>query len=159
MLADKEYKSTANDELFAACGSRPRTMHKGSRNRPVNAVHSAENREISRKRWAVERTFRCLKRCFGSGSMQLKRLQKMHAEHVMEAIAHNLERFPRIAASISQNQGIKGGYCLPEELFQAAKTAESRLKSSQKSMCPLKYSSSKFEHFIQYPHNITNITP
>lgn len=100
VLADKGYKSKANDEFLVACGSRPRIMHKGYRNRPMNAVQSAQNREISRKRWVVERTFGSLKRWFGSGSTQLKGLQKVHAEHVMEAIAHNLKRFPRIAASM-----------------------------------------------------------
>lgn len=48
VLADEEYKSKANDEFLAACGSWPRSMHKGYRNRPINAVQSAESREISR---------------------------------------------------------------------------------------------------------------
>ncbi|MDE2644477.1 MAG: IS5 family transposase [Bacteroidota bacterium] len=99
VLADKGYKSKANDEYLAACGSRSRIMHKGYRNRPMTAVEAAQNREISRKRWVVERTFGSLKRWFDSGSTQLKGLPKVHAEHVMEAIAHNLKRFPRMAVS------------------------------------------------------------
>ncbi|MXW14927.1 MAG: IS5 family transposase [Rhodothermaceae bacterium] len=100
VLADKGYKSKANDEFLAVHGSRSRIMHKGYRNRPMNADQLAENREISRKRWVVERTFGSLKRWFGSGSTQLKGLQKVHAEHVIEAIAHNLKRFPGIAMSL-----------------------------------------------------------
>ena len=100
VLADKGYKSKANDDFLATCGSRSRIMHKGYRNRPMTAAQSAENREISRKRWVVERTFGSLKRWFGSGSTQLKGLPKVHAEHVMEAIAHNLKRFPRMAMSV-----------------------------------------------------------
>ena len=99
VLADKGYKSKANDEFLAVCGSRSRIMHKGYRNRPMTAVQAAQNREISRKRWVVERTFGSLKRWFDSGSTQLKGLPKVHAEHVMEAIAHNLKRFPRMAVS------------------------------------------------------------
>ena len=99
VLADKGYKSKANDEYLSACGSRSRIMHKGYRNRPMTAVEAAQNREISRKRWVVERTFGSLKRWFDSGSTQLKGLPKVHAEHVMEAIAHNLKRFPRMAVS------------------------------------------------------------
>ena len=70
VLADKGYKSKANDEFLVACGSRSRIMHKGYRNRPMTAVQAAENREISRKRWVVERTFGRLKRWFCSGSTQ-----------------------------------------------------------------------------------------
>lgn len=65
-------------------------MHKEYRNRPMSAGDSAENREISSKRWAMQRIFRSLKRWFGSGSTQLKGLQKVHVEPVMEAIAHDL---------------------------------------------------------------------
>ena len=73
VMADKGYKSNANDEFLVACGSRPRIMHMGYRNRPMNAAQSAENREISRKRWVVERTFGSLKRWFGSGSTQIEK--------------------------------------------------------------------------------------
>ena len=75
-------------------------MHKGYRNRPMNAGQSAENREISRKSWVVERTSGSLKRWFDSGNTRLKGLQKVHVEQVIETIAHNLKRFPRIATSM-----------------------------------------------------------
>ena len=100
VLADKGDKSKATDEFLAGCGSRSRIMHKRDRNRPKTADQRAENRELSSKRWVVERTFGSLKRWFGSGSTQLKGRQKVHAEHMMEAIAHNLKRFPRIAMSL-----------------------------------------------------------
>lgn len=108
-------------------------MHEGHHNRPVNAFQLAENREISRKHCVLGQTFGSVKRWFGFGSAQLKGLRKVHAEHIMEAIAHYLKRLPRIAASTGQNQQIQGGLCIPEKLLKAAVTVESRLKSSQKS--------------------------
>ena len=100
VLPDEGYKSKANDDFLPVCGSLSRIIHKGYRNCPINAVQSAENREVSRKRSVVERTFGNLKRWFGSGSTQLKGLRKVLAEHVMEALAHNLKRFPKIATSM-----------------------------------------------------------
>lgn len=37
----------ANDECLATCGRQSWIMHKGCRNRPMNAVQSVEIREIS----------------------------------------------------------------------------------------------------------------
>lgn len=56
VLADKGFKSQANDDFLAACGSRSRIMHKGYRNRLVNTAQSAENREICRRRRVADRT-------------------------------------------------------------------------------------------------------
>lgn len=74
-------------------------MHEGRRTRPVNAFQPAENRDISRKHCVLGQTLGSVKRWFGFGSAQLKGLRKVYAEHIMEAIAHNLKRLPRIAAS------------------------------------------------------------
>ena len=42
-----------------------------------------------------------------SGSTQLKRLQNVYAENVLEAVAHNLKRFPGIAAWPAATRGNK----------------------------------------------------
>lgn len=73
----------------------------------------------------------------------MKGPQKVHAEHVMEAISHDLKQFRGIAASMGQNQKIEGGLCLAEELFQAVVRAKSCSKSSQESILTLEIFSSK----------------
>ena len=52
------------------------------------------NKLISRVRWVVERTFGSIKRWFGGGVTRLKGEAKVHSQHVLEAIAYNLERSP-----------------------------------------------------------------
>ena len=47
-------------------------MRKGYWDCPVNAVQTAGNRDISSKRWVVERTIVKLKQWFALGSVQLK---------------------------------------------------------------------------------------
>ncbi|XOD67068.1 MAG: transposase [Flavobacteriales bacterium Tduv] len=47
---------------------------------------------MSKTRWVVERTFRSIKRWFGSDKALYKGLTRVHAQLLMEAIAHNLYR-------------------------------------------------------------------
>ncbi|XOD67246.1 MAG: transposase [Flavobacteriales bacterium Tduv] len=49
---------------------------------------------MSKTRWVVERTFGSIKRWFGSGKDRYKGLARVHAHHLMEAMAHNLYRLP-----------------------------------------------------------------
>ena len=62
----------------------------------------ALNKAISRTRYKVERTFGSMKRWFGVGKARYVGLEKMHTQHLMEAIAHNLYRAPRIAMSLCE---------------------------------------------------------
>lgn len=100
VMADKGYKSVANDEMLKENGSKPRIMHKGYRNRPLTKWQKKYNKSISKTRWVVERTFGSLKRWFGSGTTRLKGLQKVHGLHVLEAIAHNLKRSPGLVCQM-----------------------------------------------------------
>ena len=94
VMADKAYKSRANDEMLKSKGSKSRIMHKANRNRALTHWQKKYNKAISKTRWVVERTFGSMKRWFGSGITRLKGLSKVHSLHVLEAIAHNLKRGP-----------------------------------------------------------------
>ncbi|XOD67112.1 MAG: transposase [Flavobacteriales bacterium Tduv] len=54
------------------------------------------NKLVSKTRWVVERTFGSIKRWFGSGKTRYKGLTHVYAQHLMEAMAHNLYRTPGI---------------------------------------------------------------
>lgn len=100
VMADKGYKSKANDEILKKNGSKSRIMHKAYRNKPLSEWAKKYNKAISRTRWVVERTFGSLKRWFGSGTTRLKGKEKVHSIHVLEAIAHNLKRSPGLVVTL-----------------------------------------------------------
>ncbi|MFB9120042.1 transposase [Bergeyella porcorum] len=54
------------------------------------------HRLISKTCWVVERTFGSQKRWFGVGCTRLKGLAKVHTQHILEAIAYNLKRSPKM---------------------------------------------------------------
>ncbi|MXV38001.1 transposase [Flavobacteriaceae bacterium Ap0902] len=103
VMADKGYKSKANDELVEKSGSKSRIMHKGYRNKPLTNWQKKYNKLISKTRWVVERTFGSMKRWFGSGVTRLKVIEKVHGVHVMEAISYNLKRSPGLVALVAKN--------------------------------------------------------
>ncbi|XOD67297.1 MAG: hypothetical protein ACMUEL_04850 [Flavobacteriales bacterium Tduv] len=47
---------------------------------------------MSNPRWVVERASGRIRCWFGSGKARFKRLARMHAQHLMDAMAHNLYR-------------------------------------------------------------------
>ncbi|XOD66794.1 MAG: transposase [Flavobacteriales bacterium Tduv] len=51
---------------------------------------------MSKNRWVVERTFVSIKRWSGSDKICYKGLARVHAQHFMEAMDHNLYRTPDI---------------------------------------------------------------
>ena len=102
VAADKGYKSKANDQLLEENGSKSELMHKAYRNKPLTQKQKAQNKNISKTRWGVERTFGSMKRWFGAGTTRgLKGLDKVLGLHVLEAIAHNLKRSPGLVAKLA----------------------------------------------------------
>ena len=69
-----------------------RIMFKSSRNRSLTHWQQVFNKIISRYRYVVERTFGSIKRWFNGGVARYKGLAKVHAQHVLQAIAYNLKR-------------------------------------------------------------------
>jgi len=72
---------------------------KTTRNQKLTLSDKQRNREISKNRFVVERTFGSIKRWFGGGYSRYRGLAKMHIQNIMEAIAYNLYRSPGIVAS------------------------------------------------------------
>lgn len=96
VFADKGYKVPQNDLLLKENQLKNRIQHKAYRNRPLTKWEVRFNRLISKQRWVVERTFGGMSRWFGAGISRYKGMEKVHAQHVMEAIAYNLKRSPRL---------------------------------------------------------------
>ena len=103
VMADKGYKSKANDQIPKDKGSKSRIMHKGYHNKPLTDWQKKYNKAISKTRWVVERTFGSLKRWFGFGTTRLKGKDKVHSVHVLEAIAHNLKRSPELVRKLAKS--------------------------------------------------------
>jgi len=94
VMGDKGYKSNKNDQLLEEMGSKSLIMEKGYRHKPLTKEQKKRNKEISKKRWRVEQTFGGLHRWFGCHITRLKGLEKVHHQHILEAIAYNLKRSP-----------------------------------------------------------------
>ena len=76
-----------------------RLQYKAYRNRPLNERQKKFNKLVSKERYKVERTFGSMVRWFGAGIARYVGIEKMHTQHVMEAIAYNLYRSPGIVIS------------------------------------------------------------
>ncbi|WGU69193.1 transposase [Capnocytophaga canimorsus] len=96
VFTDKGYASKANREYLKRRKSKDRIQHKAQRNKPLSKWERVFNKLISKTRWVVERTFGSQKRWFGVGQTRLKGLDKVHTQHILEAIAYNLKRSPKM---------------------------------------------------------------
>jgi len=54
---------------------------------------------VSKIRYTVERTFGSIRRWFSAGTARYVGIEKMHMQHLMEAIAYNLYWSPGIVMS------------------------------------------------------------
>lgn len=102
-MADKGYDSSENRKVLSRMKLRSHIMHKAQKNRKLTKRETAVNKAISKMRYAVERTYGSMHRWFGAGVARYVGLAKTHAQHIMEAIAYNLYRTPRIIVSNSIN--------------------------------------------------------
>lgn len=103
MEADKGYKSKENDELLKQKNLKNRILRKAYKNRPLTFREKLINKAISKTRYKVERTFGSMVSWFGAGIARYVGIEKMHTQHLMQAIAYNLYRAPRIIVSNPQN--------------------------------------------------------
>lgn len=96
---DKGYKVPANDDFLKGEKIKNRLQYKAYRNKPLNERQKKFNKLVSKERYKVERTFGGMVRWFGAGIARYVGIEKMHTQHVMEAIAYNLYRSPGIVMS------------------------------------------------------------
>ncbi|MFR9542829.1 MAG: IS5 family transposase [Rikenellaceae bacterium] len=99
---DKGYKSAYNDGVIAKRGLRNRIMFRNVKGRKITHWQGVFNKLVSRTRYKVERTFGSMRRWFGSGTARYVGLAKTHSQHLLEAMAHNLYRAPRVIVSTTE---------------------------------------------------------
>ncbi|MDD3876023.1 MAG: IS5 family transposase [Bacteroidales bacterium] len=97
--ADKGYKSANNDEVIRKMKLKNHIMRKAPKKGTLPLREAQCNKLISKIRYKVERTFGSIKRWFGGGTARYIGLEKMHTQHLMEAMAYNLYRSPGIIMS------------------------------------------------------------
>jgi transposase, IS5 family len=74
-------------------------MHKAKKGKELTPKEQARNKAISKTRYKVERTFGSITKWFKSTHARYVGIEKMHTQHLMEAIAYNLYRSPGIIMS------------------------------------------------------------
>ena len=95
--ADKGYSSQKNRDFLKEQNLKDGIMFKAIKNKPLEKRQIQINKIISQVRYRVERTFGSMVRWFGAGVARYVGIAKMHTQHLMEALAHNLYRAPGIA--------------------------------------------------------------
>ncbi len=102
--ADKGYKSEKNDKVVKTKKLKNQILHKATKNRKLTNREIEFNKLISKTRYKIERTFGTIKKQFGGTIARYIGLEKMHTQHLMQAIAYNLYRSPGIIVSNSGNE-------------------------------------------------------
>ena len=107
LKADKGYKSENNDKVVKEKKLKNHILHKAKKNKKLTKREIEFNKLISKTRYKVERTFGTIKKQFGGAIARYIGLDKMHTQHLMQAIAYNLYRSPGIIVSCCEKQTIK----------------------------------------------------
>ena len=74
-------------------------QHTLVKNRLLTQRQSQRNSLISKARYVVERTFGSQARWFGAKVLRYRGKAKAHAWHILQAMAYNLKRLPRLYVS------------------------------------------------------------
>ncbi|MBP6058374.1 MAG: IS5 family transposase [Nitrosomonas sp.] len=93
---DKAYCSQKHREALKARGIKNGIQDKAVKNKPLTQRQLQRNRLIAKARYVVERTFGSQARWFGSKFLRYRGLAKAHAWHILQAVAYNLKRLPRL---------------------------------------------------------------
>ena len=94
--ADKAYCSQKHREALKSRGIKNGIQDKALKNKPLTARQIQRNRLITQARYVVERTFGSQARWFGSKILRYYGRAKAHAWHILQAMAYNLKRLPRL---------------------------------------------------------------
>ena len=93
---DKAYCSQKHREALKVLGIKNGIQDKAVKNKPLTQRQLQRNRLITKVRYVVERTFGSQARWFGSKILRYRGLAKAHAWHILQAMAYNLRRLPRL---------------------------------------------------------------
>jgi IS5 family transposase len=94
--ADKAYGSQKHREELKARGIKNGIQDKAAKNKSLTRRQLQRNRLITKSRYVVERTFGSQARWFGSKILRYQGLAKAHTWHILQAMAYNLKRLPRL---------------------------------------------------------------
>jgi len=97
--ADKGYRSKENADVLSRLKLKNHIMHKAVKGKELTKREQQSNKIVSKTRYTVERTFGSIRRWFSGGTARYVGIEKMHTQHLMEAIAYNLYRSPGIIMS------------------------------------------------------------
>lgn len=97
--ADKGYKSKENDEVLQEMKLKNHILKKAVKGKELTNNELKFNKLISKTRYKIERTFGSIRKWFKTGTARYVGIDKMHTQHLMEAIAYNLYRAPGIIMS------------------------------------------------------------
>ena len=92
VLYGKGVDSKANRKALKERGLKDGIMRKKPKGKKMKPWEKARNRLISKRRFAVERTFGTLKRVYGMARARYVGLEKVEGEMVMKSIAYNMKR-------------------------------------------------------------------
>ena len=102
--ADKGYKSKENDEVLQEMKLKNHILKKAVKGKELTNNELKFNKLISKTRYKIERTFGSIRKWFKTGTARYVGIDKMHTQHLMEAIAYNLYRAPGIIMSNCEKQ-------------------------------------------------------
>ncbi|MEQ1816495.1 MAG: transposase, partial [Nitrosomonas sp.] len=88
--------SQKHREALKERGIKNGIQDKAVKNRPLTQRQSQRNSLISKARYVVERTFGSQARWFGVNVLRYRGKAKAHAWHILQAMAYNLRRLPRL---------------------------------------------------------------
>ena len=98
VLGDAAYHTHARQRMLEARGQACLLMRRANKHHALSDAEKAFNRQIARRRWAVETTFATLKRWMGLSAIRYVGLARASGQIVMAALAFNLKRWSAIAA-------------------------------------------------------------
>ncbi|ROT47245.1 IS5 family transposase [Candidatus Cardinium hertigii] len=96
VYADKGYSGSPNEILLKKKKLKSAIQKKATKNNPLSVTAKRFNKLIAKTRYKVERVFGSIKNWFRSSGARYIGIDKMHTQHLMEAIAYNLYRSPNI---------------------------------------------------------------
>lgn len=99
LYGDKGYQSEKNTVIIQDRKLKNRILKKAKKQKPLTALELKFNKLVGRTRFKVERCFGSIKRWFNGGVARYRGIEKMHTQNLLEAMAYNLYRSPRIAMS------------------------------------------------------------
>lgn len=100
VYADKAYKSEAHDVYLEGKEIKNGVHFKAVRGKKLTNTQERFNKLVSKTRYTVERTFGSKIRWFKAGVARYVGKAKTHGQHVMESIAYNLKRTPKLLMKV-----------------------------------------------------------